>query len=110
MVTDQHYVLIASVLVCLFFHPLCPLAHALLFSSPPVFFLPLVGWLDEYNAAKVLSVRVVSGCGRGDLALSLADEHEYFDGAIALCHEAELHEVGGPNAEREGGRERRSVS
>lgn len=64
----------------------------------------VVDWQEEYKAAKVLSVRVVAGCGRDDLARSLADEHEHSDGTIALCHEAELRQVGYPETGPHGGR------
>lgn len=64
----------------------------------------VVDWQEEYKAAKVLSVHVVAGCGRDDLARSLADEHEYSDGTISLCHEAELRQVGDPETGPHGGR------
>lgn len=50
-------------------------------------------WVEAYNAAKALAVNTLAACGREDLAGSVAEAHDYFEGIVELCHAAELREV-----------------
>lgn len=52
-----------------------------------------VEWQNAYTAAKALAVESASRCGRKDVARSLADEHNYLEGTVQLCHMAELLQV-----------------
>lgn len=51
-------------------------------------------WQAAYDSAKALAVGAANACGREDLARSLADQHEFLEGIVSLCHAAEMRQVG----------------